>query len=1085
MYTITYSRGHLGSIFVAFLLVTLLSHDVAYAVADIGEGGIIEESVVEFNEPQPNEEVPQTFSLRMSGPQSGLNPFEVFTLKGNYIASGVGLRGRSSATITIPPLQGTAVVKKAYLYWSFLDNIIRDSEKVILLNGTPVSGNVIGSGPDTCWGLRASRAFRADVTHLVSGEGTYTLSGITTTLPLLAQGASLVIIYEDGGSLTRTIVLKDGNEVLNSAKPSITTVIQGFDAHDYGIGIDAKTTFIVGGGRAFTDTSTFFAGHNTFSVSDTLDGSEGDFWDNDTYVVSPYMREDDTSAQVRIRRGDECVNWVAQVFSVTADDGTIPQDIVFLQTEKTEDDGVQDAKGVADETRFTFSTKTSGEPDRVVLVVDEVSYDATRTGDTWSIARTFPKGVHTWYFRATKGTKIIESSPSDITTGYSNVAFLPGIQASRLYREETFENQLWEPNTNGDVEKLYMDEDGNSKNGNIYTKEGGVIDEADIIPDGWTGSFQANVYKKFIDYMDDEMVGNEVIHAWKPLAYDWRLDFDALLASGAVQGDKIYYTGYEEQNPYILSEIEALAQSSDTGKVTLVAHSMGGLVAKKLLEDVKDENHPYHDLSTKIDKLILVASPQLGTPKALEAMLHADRQQYGVGEWGVILDEERARASSENMQSAYNLLPSPAYYDRVSTPVITFHNSWWDGIKYIDALKARAGTEINSYDEMYKFLLGDNGKRTEPSDDNEEYPNVLNRALLDTAKELHEDEIDTWAPPVGVEVYQIAGWGEKTIKGIEYSCPVLTCNIDINALNRELKWTKEGDGTVVVPSAVVEDAEGTYYVNLKDYNRWYQIGNRSHADILEIESAQDIIDAIIRNESELPYDFISETKPTDTDEEYELVLRSPVSIDVYDQSGKHTGIVPSPKGSDLRFYEARIPNSYYVESAGHKYVGFGREGIHVIKLSGEDLGSFTLDIRTTQNDTVVEEHQFLDLPVTAKTKGKITLGGNGVPTMVLDVDGNGIDDMTVSGDTPKPIASLGVLRYVILSLNIEKGIKTSLAQKVANASNALQRNQSVTAKNVLSALKNEMNAQSGKKIDQDSVKKLVLIVDKIVFSIEN
>ena len=214
-------------------------------------------------------------------------------------------------------------------------------------------------------------------------------------------------------------------------------------------------------------------------------------------------------------------------------------------------------------------------------------------------------------------------------------------------------------------------------------------------------------------------------------------------------------------------------------------------------------------------------------------------------------------------------------------------------------------------------------------------------------------------------------------------------------------------------------------------------------------------------------------------------MRSPVSIDVYDQNGNHTGIVPSPNGSDLRFYEARIPNSYYVESAGHKYVGFGEEGTHVITLGGEDLGSFTLDIRTTQNDTVLNEEQFSDLPVTSKTKGKITLGGDGVPTMALDVDGNGVDDVVITRDTPKPVASLAVLKYVVLSLNIEKGITNSLAQKIANASSALQKNQSKTAQNVLSALKNEMQAQSGKKIDTESVKKLALVVDKIVLSIEN
>jgi hypothetical protein len=63
----------------------------------------------------------------------------------------------------------------------------------------------------------------------------------------------------------------------------------------------------------------------------------------------------------------------------------------------------------------------------------------------------------------------------------SNVLFLPGLESSRLYLDKktflgTSTNELWEPNRNDDVRKLFMTSTGQSINAGIYTKD--VIDSA-------------------------------------------------------------------------------------------------------------------------------------------------------------------------------------------------------------------------------------------------------------------------------------------------------------------------------------------------------------------------------------------------------------------------------------------------------------------------------------------------------------------------------------------------------------------------------------------------------------------------------
>lgn len=74
--------------------------------------------------------------------------------------------------------------------------------------------------------------------------------------------------------------------------------------------------------------------------------------------------------------------------------------------------------------------------------------------------------------------------------GNSNIAFLPGFQASRLCQGD---NTLWKPNRNKDVKKLYMDQFGQSVNTDIYTKD--VIDEVPGVG--------KNIYKKFLGFLSD------------------------------------------------------------------------------------------------------------------------------------------------------------------------------------------------------------------------------------------------------------------------------------------------------------------------------------------------------------------------------------------------------------------------------------------------------------------------------------------------------------------------------------------------------------------------------------------------------
>lgn len=196
----------------------------------------------------------------------------------------------------------------------------------------------------------------------------------------------------------------------------------------------------------------------------------------------------------------------------------------------------------------------------------------------------------------------------------SSVLFIPGFQASILSLEN---NQLWTPNRNADVDKLNLSNQGKSLNavsvGNILTSGLGY-----------------DIYSDLSD-MFDKKVQQEEIVAWKAYPYDWRI-LPTTIA------------------PHIISTVEQLAKNSRTGKVAVVGHSNGGLVAKALIDELTKLGK--QDI---IESLNFIAVPHTGTPQAIAALQYGHGQSLG---HGIVLNKFTARKFGANMPGAYGLLPS-------------------------------------------------------------------------------------------------------------------------------------------------------------------------------------------------------------------------------------------------------------------------------------------------------------------------------------------------------------------------------------------------------------------------------------------
>lgn len=295
----------------------------------------------------------------------------------------------------------------------------------------------------------------------------------------------------------------------------------------------------------------------------------------------------------------------------------------------------------------------------------------------------------------------------------SNVLFLPGLMGSRLYKRDAFENQLWEPNRNKDVKKLYLNSEGKSIEPNIYTRD--VLAKTNIA--GGVSAIEQTPYKDFFVYMN-ELVRNSIIQSWKPAPYDWRFAPDIILEQGISLGN---VQGQIFTNS-LVAEVLLLAKTSKTKKVTIVTHSNGGLVGKQLMIELKKQN-----LETLVDKIIFVAMPEYGTPQAITSLLYGHEQSIA---GGLIMSAGVAQKLGINMSTAYTLLPSQKYFN--------FDQSVSVGKEFI----------------QNKSLL--NIKLTELGN--------INNNLLHKADQLHAS-LDAWIPPQTASVYQVVGTGLLTVSG--------------------------------------------------------------------------------------------------------------------------------------------------------------------------------------------------------------------------------------------------------------------------------------------------------------------------------
>jgi pimeloyl-ACP methyl ester carboxylesterase len=577
--------------------------------------------------------------------------------------------------------------------------------------------------------------------------------------------------------------------------------------------------------------------------------------------------------------------------------------------------------------------------------------------------------------------------------GNSSVMFFPGVMSSRLY--ETVgtvdcssgltsvdcirENEQWVSILDANHSRLSMNANGDSVN-NIYTKddtqsindesETGIIDEA----------YGNDVYNSFINSLRG-WENDGTINDYHFIPYDWRLSLNDVITNGATtsEGRLTYRNDQDFSESFILKKLIELQKSSDSGKVTLIGHSNGGLVIKALVQKLKDTNNPLYE---KIDKIILIAVPQVGTPDALVALLHG-KPLAG----GFVMRNARARNLVENMPSVYNLLPSQVYFDTVNfspatTSVVTFE----DNINYQTQLD-EYGLIISNQNEMENFILGTDG-RSKPSFSDIANPNIGNSLLLSESKSVHT-VLDNFVPASSTKIIQVAGWGVETISGIDYQ--LKRDSYTLPHKSYKPRYVIDGDGTVVVPSALWMSTSSPnverWWVNLEEYNN-ENAPDRVHKNILEISNLNELIKSKITNSSyfgvnNIIVNNVSTLVSNKTRLHY--TLHSPLTLGVTDLQGRYTGLDPIT----MQIKE-EIPDVFYEQIGEVQFISAPSDLALTLKMKGLDTGSFSLDIDKQQGNTIQDSVSFQGIPSTTSTLVELSIIPNtDISSSTLKIDQNG------------------------------------------------------------------------------------------------
>lgn len=278
----------------------------------------------------------------------------------------------------------------------------------------------------------------------------------------------------------------------------------------------------------------------------------------------------------------------------------------------------------------------------------------------------------------------------------------------------------------------------------------------------------------------------------------------------------VFYSYDWREDPYATArELDRYVNEQGWDRISIVAHSMGGLVASHYFamgEKQRERIHTFLSLGT----------PYLGSEQAAYAMITGNIDSF----FANIIVSDEARELCPKLDSMYALLP---------------YRHLWQSTLSVYTLKDKSDAESFSAEQMLlgKYLANYSAARHNAAEEK--------KALLFTSDGQHISEL--------VNSYYLVGDGEKTVVG-------LNLPNDVRLASTVTSVTKEaaGDGTVSFYSATAGGTLPKDRTFIKTADTGYLADHKSLADGSDATTLRFII-AVLRgradalSERELRNDF--------------------------------------------------------------------------------------------------------------------------------------------------------------------------------------------------------------------------------------
>lgn len=387
-----------------------------------------------------------------------------------------------------------------------------------------------------------------------------------------------------------------------------------------------------------------------------------------------------------------------------------------------------------------------------------------------------------------------------LSSTFTPVIYIPGIMASPLYDDRN-NNGMLETNERAwlgiQLAGMWLEPNGIDALGNFNITtaplrndtSNTLRDELNMTPmnlfKGFFDNLEKNVY--VLDDYDDNHEEKENLFCF---TYDWRKDNAA--------------------SAKLLSQyIDSVKAWTGSAKVNLVGHSMGGIVAKSLINTFD---------KSRIDKMVFIGTPHLGAPEMLTVMLKGK-----LFEWiNTFIADITVRSLSRNFPSCYQLIPSESYFN------LEFNNNISSDVEiYSDHLQLPDGNYTN-YSEMIEYLKKYKSSLGED----------LNDFLIDGAEQFNESS--NFIDFGDIKVFNIVGHNLPTIgKNKIYVAP------PFDLITVEESRTLNGDYTVPLRSAEI--------INGKIFEHKYYIPDIKHSDLPGSKQTLEILLGILRDPPETDF----------------------------------------------------------------------------------------------------------------------------------------------------------------------------------------------------------------------------------------